>query len=149
MKNRGSLFGFVSDVTDGWVDIRLRTGGTATIFTKYDLAENLKAYFFAMKHQNICLEFSVYKNKNGDFGYIGYKAHAGARIKQKTARIKAEAEMRTIEMESLNMAKGRSSKSGKSRVSLSPKKSSKVNYNVRQLVTGATRNEGKPMEYLP
>ena len=151
MKKRGSLFGFVADVTDGWIDIRLRTGGTATIFSKYDFKESTKKVLRDMAKNSICLEFICGKTKDGTYMYRTYKNHAGARIKQKTERIKAQAELRTLEMECSNLVKGRSSKVGKSRVSLAAcnNKKGKVNYAIRQLVTGAVSHEGKPVEFLP
>lgn len=151
MKKTGSLFGVVTDVTDGWIDISLRSGGTATIFSRFDFSETLKRYLEDMAKIKICLEFVVSKTKDGTFMYRCNKAHAVSRLNKRTERVKAQADMRAIENECSNVVKGRSSKVGKSRVSLSaPKvKKSGVNYNIRQLVTGSISNGEKPLEYLP
>jgi hypothetical protein len=151
MKKRGSLFGYVTDVTDGWIDIRLRTGGTATVFSKYDFGDKLKKAMRDMQKSNICLEFICGKTKDGTYMYGSWKKHAGARLKHTTERVKADAELRKIEMECTNFARGRSSRISKSTVSLaaSNSKKGKVNYTVRQLVTGAVTHEGKPVEFLP
>jgi len=142
MKKFGSIVCKIKSVCPGWIDAETKAGSSITFYLKTDMTENLKKAmesFIASQHY---ISMLCVKNKHGDFVFGGFKTHAKYHIAHKTKRIKAEAELRTIERETHNPVRGRNIRQSAAKHSLAAKKgTAKLTKIVRDLVVNSVANE--------